>query len=270
MGGVLLAAVFNAFLEIYKRKASPFLAMAYRPPTGYLTSELVDYLANKASSLASQFLDMCVRALDYCPPVDMHLGEYLRALITADRELVPDDRWGYRDALIGSFAARNIYPPSLDHLSEDALLWCKPKLFLGPITALHFANLRFAGDPSLPASEEELERQATALWEYVTQPHIMKEFGLVPESAGTEPCCVRSIRTSRRTSPEGEVLFDLVAEVIQRRHVTDPATGRSAIFYGGSTIIVGPKGEVRYVISKNTGNNQRLDQQLMFQRKYSC
>ncbi|HEY5893625.1 MAG TPA: hypothetical protein VIT91_10380 [Chthoniobacterales bacterium] len=31
-------------------------------------------------------------------------GEYLRALITADFDLVPDDRWAYREALIDASA----------------------------------------------------------------------------------------------------------------------------------------------------------------------
>jgi hypothetical protein len=266
MGGVLLSAVFDAFSNVYQRKAAPFLAMAYRPPSGYMTSELVLYLAQKASELASQFLNMCIRALDYCPPFDLQLGEYLRALITADRELVPSDPWGYRDALIGAFAARGIYPPGVNQLSEDALVWPRPSRALGPVTALHFANLRFAGDPSLPASADELARQGAALWEFVTRPHVMDEFGLAPTGPGTMPPLIESIRTSRRVGPDGEVLFDLVAEITQQRLVTDPETGMQAKFYGGSTVIVGPLGDIRYVIAKNISDEQRLTEQLDYQR----
>ena len=43
---------------------------------------------------------MCLRALDYCPPVDVQFGDFLRALITADHDLVPDDPYGYRASLI--------------------------------------------------------------------------------------------------------------------------------------------------------------------------
>jgi hypothetical protein len=267
MGGVLLSAVLLAFTEIYQRKVAPFIAMAYRPPSGYMTSELVTFLAGKASELASQFLDMCIRALDYCPPVDLQLGEYLRAMITADRELIPADPWGYRDALIGSFAAHGIYPPDVNQLSEDALVWHPPQRPLGPATALNFANLRFAGDPSLPAGVEELERQGYALWDFVTRPHVMSEFGLAPASGDIAPPCVESIRTSRRVGPNGELLFDLVAEITQRRNVTDPETGLAAKFFGGCTVIIGPEGEVRYVISKNVGKEDRLARQLEYQRK---
>ena len=44
-----------------------------------LTRKLV-----QASKSARHLLTMCVRALDYVPPVDLTFGEYLRALITAE------------------------------------------------------------------------------------------------------------------------------------------------------------------------------------------
>ena len=46
---------------------------------------------------------------DYCPPVDVRLGDYLRALVTADYDLVPDDPWGYREALVRGFRSTR-YP----------------------------------------------------------------------------------------------------------------------------------------------------------------
>src|SRR6266516_644746 len=147
MGSVLLSAVFAAFLDVYQRKTEPFVRLAYRPPSQYMVAELVSFLASKAHDLAEQFLRLCIRAIDYCPPVDLHLGEYLRALVTADRELVHDDPWRYRDSLIAAFAERAIYPEGVGQLSEDALCWRPPSRFLGPIIALHFSNLRFAGDP---------------------------------------------------------------------------------------------------------------------------
>ena len=60
----------------------------------------------EASKVAGQMLNICIRALDYCPPVDIMFGEYLRALITADFDLVPNDRLGYRIAFIEAFRKR--------------------------------------------------------------------------------------------------------------------------------------------------------------------
>ena len=35
---------------------------------------LREVLADQASKLANQFLTLCVRAIDYCPPVDIEFG----------------------------------------------------------------------------------------------------------------------------------------------------------------------------------------------------
>jgi hypothetical protein len=74
---------------------------------------------------------MCIRALDYLPPVDVTFFEYLRALITADFDLVGDDRYNYRVAFVEAFRRRGIYPPNLEAstadmprtLSVDTLRW---------------------------------------------------------------------------------------------------------------------------------------------------
>lgn len=60
---------------------------------------------------------MAIRAIDYCPPVDLSFSDYLSALLTVDREVVPDDRYGYRDALLSNFAAFGISPASVPTLT---------------------------------------------------------------------------------------------------------------------------------------------------------
>lgn len=43
---------------------------------------------------------MAIRAIDYCPPTDITFSDYLSALLTIDREVVPDDgEYHYRAAL---------------------------------------------------------------------------------------------------------------------------------------------------------------------------
>jgi hypothetical protein len=271
MGSVLVTAVFEAFVIMFRRKTERFLRLAGPQPPGFWSEDLVQLLAAKAAELARNFLDIGIRAIDYCPPLDVQLGEYLRAVITADASLVADDPWGYRETLIACFARRGIIPEGVSHLSEEALLWRPPSRPLPPIPQLSFADLRFNGDPSMPASAGELERQARALGAFVTQRQHCAEFGLMPVdvAAGVDPARVQSIRTARRVGPDGQVLFDLVAEVTQRRTVTDPQTGARVKFFGGSTILIGPHGEVRLVISKNIRRQERLDRQLAFQRDSS-
>ena len=80
-------------------------------------------LAEEAVKSAKHVLTMCIRALDYCPPVDIDFGDYLRALITADRDVVVNDTRAYRVAFIDAFRQHGIYPRKLRSLSEESLTW---------------------------------------------------------------------------------------------------------------------------------------------------
>ncbi len=153
LGTVLVSAVIEAFLTIYRRKAAPLIRMASGGRKAIaddqaMPPDLIEALSHLASRLASQVLSMCIRAIDYCPPIDITLGEYLRALITADRDLVPDDAFAYREALIDAFRRRRIYPAWVPALTEDALLWKPPKKALRQ-RGLDFGKLRFSGDPDM-------------------------------------------------------------------------------------------------------------------------
>src|SRR5207302_2916468 len=130
LGAVLVAAVFDAFLHIYKRRTADLLRLATGgsgvPPTGEISTDLISRLSHEASKVAGHILNICIRALDYCPPVDLYFGEYLRALITADMDLMPEDEHGYRVAFIEAFRRRGIYPRDVRTLSEDSLRWTRP------------------------------------------------------------------------------------------------------------------------------------------------
>jgi hypothetical protein len=66
---------------------------------------------------------MCIRALDYCPPVNITFGDYLRAVITAETNLNPEDEFGYSTALIESCRQWGIYPAGIRSMSKEALIW---------------------------------------------------------------------------------------------------------------------------------------------------
>jgi len=272
VGSVLVSAVFDAFLTVYKRRSAGYFRLANAGHGGQdnePSSELVEILAHLLSSLASQFLSICIRAIDYCPPVNIMLGEYLRALITADSDLVPDDPWAYREALIEAFGKRRIFPPKVHSLGEDALLWHRPKesLKLGKLSYFH---LKFAGDPGSPASENELRRQACVLGAFVTDPKRLTDFGLAPtghpELNGdtVDLPCIESVRSSRRVGPDGQMVFDLVAEITQRRNVAGGDGFPPFKFYGGATVILDPLGEIRYVIKKSVLDNEQLKAQRQY------
>jgi hypothetical protein len=271
-GSVLTSAVFDAFATVFERKSERYIRLANGSGSANrlsMSSELTDILAGEAAKLAAQFLSMCIRAIDYCPPVDLHLGEFLRAVITADHDLVPDDPWAYREAWVDAFRQRGIVPPDTDSLSEDALLWRAPRRTIPEEKALSFASLRFAGDPGRAAGPNELERQACVLGRLVSDSRYMEEFGLCRANDvrlgkdRVEPPCVESIRSSRRVGPDGQIVFDLVAEVTQRR-ISARRGSAPLIHYGGATIIICPRGKVRYVITKNALNSSRMAEQRAF------
>ena len=102
-GSILVAAVFEAFVRVYRRHTETLFRVvrAGRPRDACdLSTEVVQLLAKSAQKVAGHFLKICIRAIDYCPPVDIRFGSYLRALITADSDAVPNDPLGYRDAFI--------------------------------------------------------------------------------------------------------------------------------------------------------------------------
>jgi hypothetical protein len=124
-GAILVAAVFDAFLSIYRDRTRDLLRLASGGTgvlqQGELHPDLVQRLAREAAKGAGHVLTMCIRALDYCPPVDLTFGEYLRAIITADMDLMPEDEHNYRVAFIEAFRRRGIYPRDVRTLSEDSL-----------------------------------------------------------------------------------------------------------------------------------------------------
>ncbi|MFL6636291.1 MAG: hypothetical protein ACJ8HJ_28680 [Massilia sp.] len=274
LGSVLVAAVFDAFLVVYRRKTARYVRLATGGSgvlaPGELPHDLIDVLSDKISALASQFQALLIRAIDYCPPVDIRFGEFLRALITADRDLVPDDPWGYREALIDAFMLRDIQPRGVYNLSEQALLWRPPLREHPPLTTLSFGELRFQGDPACPADEKELLRQAGLLGDYVARPELADEFGLVaPDTPGFAPGdigvpAIMSIRTARRIGPDGQIIFDLVAEVVQMCRAVPADGGAAYPVYGGCTVILGPDGALRYVVSKSVLGAGRMARRAAF------
>lgn len=130
-GSILVSAVFEAFLNIYKDRVADLLRIASGGTgilqQGELHPDLVNRLADEAAKASRHVLNMCIRALDYCPPVDINFGDYLRAIITADIDLVPDDRLNYRLAFIDAFRRRGIYPSGIKHLSVESLSYAVPQ-----------------------------------------------------------------------------------------------------------------------------------------------
>jgi hypothetical protein len=124
-GSILVAAIFEAFISIYNRRVNDLFRIASGGtgvmPEGELHPDLVNRLAREASKTSRTILEMCIRAIDYCPPMDITFGDYLQAIITADFDLVREDEQGFRLAFIDAFRKRGIFPESVKSLSVESL-----------------------------------------------------------------------------------------------------------------------------------------------------
>lgn len=267
-GAVLVAAVFGAFLTIYEARAGEMVRLATngsgRLPEGELPYDLSHALAREASKTAKRILEMCIRALDYCPPVNLTFGDYLRALVTADRDLDPEDVRGYRVAFIDAFRERGILPENVQHLGEDSLLWEEPAIDATKLAA--FESL--IGDLSLRWSQN-IERRLA--WEtsrengyklhnwLQEQPEFRAALGFhepkkdVVNFSGSgldgeiRPIEVHSVRPLRRTAPDGSASVVLVIELTQAFRAK-PASER---YRGGCTLLVDlSNNKLKYVIRK--------------------
>lgn len=134
-GTILVAAVFDAFLNIYQRRVERTLRIATGGtgilPEGALHPDLVDQMAETAAKVAGDVLRICIRALDYCPPMDITFGDYLRAIVTADFDMESEDTFGYRVAFVEAFQRRGISAVGIKSMAVEDLLHAKNPKGLG-------------------------------------------------------------------------------------------------------------------------------------------
>ena len=276
MGEVLMSAVFDAFDTVFRRRTARLRRLATAGsgllPLGELSPDLLHSLAEEAAALALQFTAVVVRAIDYCPPADIQLGEFLRAMITADSELRPDDPWALREALIDAFRVRHILPRGVFSLSEDSLLWSPPRVELPLLPRLSFASTRFGSAPGRPIPLVERQDQARALGRWLALPQVMSECGLVPagntemdgQKVSVGRLSIDALETTRRVTGDGEVQFETVAVVTQEVRVPKQGRKPGFSFVGGCTLLFSPEGRLRLAISKSVAGHERLQRRREF------
>jgi hypothetical protein len=252
-GELLVAAVLNAFIEVWDKR----IAALKKQNTGskYLNLELV---VEQGAEAAEHLLTMVIRALDYTPPTDIRFGDYLSAILTADKETVPDDsKYNYRQQITQSFKSYGIEPASFEtegmwQLEEDNFKYDRT----------HFESL--LRDPN------EVFR---FLWDN-------REKLKINDLAYTK---VQSVRPCLRIAPDGFAMRETVAEYVQMTTVRAdelqqlfPPIGKplrmpkdlEVTLYGGGTLIFDDYGRIKYHIANRIFNQSLQAKRINYLWRY--
>ncbi|HEY2171989.1 MAG TPA: hypothetical protein VGJ30_20365 [Candidatus Angelobacter sp.] len=264
-GGILVAAIFDAFFSVYVQRTRDLFRIAY--PDGrsvvpnFLHNDLAVRLADAAAKTAARLQNICIRALDYCPPVDITFGDYLRALITSDRAVLEDDL-GFRTALIRSFRARGIQPEGVRSYAEEEIAWkqVEDKKYPSQRWIWGYLN-RYEEEFTKKYLKEFRERMERIAY-------------LVKEDLGFPgaPIDLGPWNTIHRVMPDGSLQPQIIAQFLQSREETVDLDGVKLpfTFRGGTTLIFDREGCIQYSIAKSIGNQSRLEAQKQYltQRAY--
>jgi len=253
-GSILVAAVFDAYFTTYTRRTSDLFRI-FRAGGGTIGQAdipmpLAERLAAEASRTAEQFFIICARALDYCPPLDITFGDFLRAVLTADLDLRPEDPDGVRDALMEAFRLRGIVADDAVSFSEESLFWPKVQRdALPPVTGLRF------GDPNgLTKAEKDIDGAVLRAYGK-TNAHLL---GL---DAAAGPIHAPSFHPMFHTAKDGGLFVNMVVELVQTEQVRFDDSGPGTFpMRSGVTLLIAqdppddaderPEPRIRFVISK--------------------
>ncbi|MFA5964434.1 MAG: hypothetical protein WC804_10490 [Sphingomonas sp.] len=252
-GEVVVAAMTHAFVELWAARVAQLGTFG---GDAYNLAAVVD----EGAKAAAQLLQMAIRAIDYCPPTDIDFGQFLIGLLTADRELVPDDsRFGYREMIRASFAAYGIVPPPKDTDADG----CWP---------------RFAGTDALQYSRsnaEALTRDLDECFRFLWENRAALG---ITERGYTQ---VVSIDSSLRIDPDGIPFRETICQYVQLGHffgselmslvgikpLPDGFTTRSSVdLLGGGIIVFDQYGRVKYHIANRLLEGRRQRQRLEYLR----
>jgi hypothetical protein len=244
-GEVLVAAIVNAFLEVWVQRTHDYLH---------------DHKLNRrrvveeGADVADHLLTVCIRALDYCPPTDLQFGDFASALITSDYELHPkDDKYAFRATLLASFHGYGIEPSSPGEAEKGA--WIAPDCV--PVCdRTHF---------------EAMQRDPDEAFRYIWENR--QPFKLHPEAYTR----VLSVRPCLRIGADGFALHETVVEYLQlldiragelaRLKIGKPASmpdAQPVTLYGGNAMVFDQYGRLKYNIGNSIGNEKRQTDRLQY------
>lgn len=296
-GSILVRTIYLVLLSLFERRAADLIALATDGSgvlrAGAIRPELADRLAREATRIARDMLRMCIRAIDYCPPVDITFGSFLRALITADSEVVASERLSYRTAFLEQFRAADLLPTNLKTASVETLRWSSPPAdqaspaWLG--SAVAGFNIHWREKLSRETISERASQRSKVLHDVLSRaiaadPSLCIPLGLEPElalydrktgatrrSAEGTAFEVRNVRAARRPRSDGTIQEDIIAVIVQRKPVFIDGSF-VFMFHGGCTLVIDPghaldpqrPARIRYAVYKRLTSQDRLDNEIAY------
>jgi Subtilase family len=278
-GAILVAAVYAALVSVYEIRAANLLRLAGAGDgpgccRGEMPQALAELLTEELCQSATQVLNMCIRAIDYLPPVDITFGEYLRAIITADFDVNPEDRLHCRVAFVEAFRNWGIKVEGVQSASEDSLRWqtLNPGPFREPSRQLAGKIGMFVQEDSQYTPSRKDSFRVTRQWRFEVQQWLTKAFqdnpgferlfglDLTPPKSGNAPApkfYVRALRRVERTRPDGRPVRQAVLQITQTKRTSQD--GMDTWVTGGASLIVStaPPG-ITYVILKKIDSKDRV------------
>jgi hypothetical protein len=249
-GEIFVAAIMNAFIQVWVNRLQ---GLGEKSPGGLDRRRVVEEGAN----IADYLLTMAIRALDYAPPVDLQFCDFLSALLTADREIQPDDSlYNFRRILLKSFESYGLPPTSRPQANDDERgLWEPPGVDLN-YDRTHFESMQRDPDEVFRFIWEN--RKALDLFEDAYS-HVL------------------SVRPCMRVAPDGFVLRETVAEYMQMITVAaselkplgvkapaDMPPETEVTLYGGGALIFDEYGRLKFHISNRLLNADRQARRLKY------
>jgi hypothetical protein len=207
-------------------------------------------LATREASIASQeVLTMCLRAFEFLPPVDVTFADYLRAVVTADFELNPQDDFQRRASFIDAFRARGIFARDVTSLAEEALRLERPaeldQHFLphSLVTNTLASEFDFLDEGGL-----RRRRQATFGELHVFAKDYAQHLQLDPDL----DIQIKGFHPSFHVGENGQLVVELIAQFVQTPKVGDDGRVEAGgvVLRGGTTAVFAADGSVRYIASR--------------------
>jgi hypothetical protein len=207
--------------------------------------------AEEGARAARHLLEMAIRAIDYCPPVDFDFEDFLHAVLVSDAEVSPDDEQDYRGALREAFGRFGILPVQTQVRGT------------GDRPPLSFRDFSFQ---ALRADRDEVFR---FIWENAAALDIDTNYHMR----------VADVIGSTRIGPNGFVVNETVVNYVQQLSATasqlrsglrklrlpKALSGNTKVtMYGGGTLIFDQFGVVKHHHAKPLTDWARQSRRLEF------